>query len=708
MLAKMKEIFERKTIKYSLLAITIIYFVVCIALMQTEILNFLINIIETKILHRKLESSDKWKGYLFGTGYSLTVVSVIVWFFFIKNKFYTSLCFLVTVIGIYIYTYKIFILNHDGHDLLRFPVFVLLFVITVHITVNRRYLAPFTNRIKDTKQEIKYYLSGSRVLNSSFFVFICGTLLGSLFFIYIFGTAILDFTYTDWLMSGGDLSQHYLGWRLFRNSSWYFPLGLMDNIVHPFKISIIYTDSIPLFAVIFKLFSPVLPEDFQYFGLFGIICYALQGGIGALIIRKIGGNTAQSIIGSIFFISSTVMMYWIYEHTSLVAHFILLMCILISLENNCSHKKQIILWSCLLALSVLIHMYFVSMVMIFMFFYLLREYFYSKKLINQCIVLGVSLLVLIGTMFCLGAFHFVKDPSGHGLAIYSANLNAFVNPQGTSRFIKDMPLATRGQYEGYAYLGLGMILFIMFIIGHKTDQINQLKTVTISKTKLFPYLLGIVLAFFLFSLSPTITLNQYRLFTYPVFPFEILWSIFRATGRMTWPIFYIIIVFCIWQAVTLFSRKKAAIIMSVLLPIQWADLGYWFVNKGADFKTITTWQTELASPAWADLANDYEHIFFMGDYIKLYSFLDLAANYKMTVNDAYLARTNRKMINENKQKEKEYLTDNGPKDDTVYIFQNEEQALLFKDNGRDIHFFLIDDVFIGINSKKTYLGNYEF
>jgi hypothetical protein len=659
------------------------------------------------MLHGKLESINKWKDYLFGTGYSLTVFFVIVWFLFIKNKFYASLCFLLTAIGIYIYTYKIFTLSHDNHDLFRFPVIVLLFVIFAYIIVNRRRFELLTNRVKS----IKPYLAESNILNSSFFVFICGVLLGTLFFIYIFGTAILDFTYTDWLMSGGDLSQHYLGWRLFRNSSWYFPLGLMDNIVYPFKISIVYTDSIPLFAIIFKLLSPILPGNFQYFGLFGIICYALQGGIGALIVKKIGGNTGLSIAGSPFFLLSTVMMQRIYAHTSLAAHFILLLCILISLENHRSSKKQILLWSCLLTLSALTHLYFVPMVMIFMFFYLLREYCYQKKIINQCIIFGVSLLVLMGTMFCLGTFYFVNDISRGGLGHLSANLNTFYNPQGSSYFIKDMPLATGGQqYEGYAYLGLGMIFFIMFIIFRKIGQKNKLKTVTIPQTELFPSILGIILVFLLFSLSPTITFNQYKLFTYPVVqPFERLWSIFRATGRMTWVIIYIMVTICLWWLCTHFSMKKAIILLSVFLLIQWTDLKPWFVSKGNSFKTRVIWQTELSSPVWANLANDYKHIFFMGDYTRkrLNSFLDFAANNKMTVNDAYLARTNPDKIHKNKQNEMAYLTNNEPRDDTIYIFQDEEQASLFREVGKSIHFFLVDDVFIGINSRKTYLDNYE-
>jgi len=707
---KAKEIIGRKPVKYSLLIMSIIGFAVCIIIMQAQIIDIIVGIIETNILHRNLNSLNKWKDYLFGAGYSFTVFFVVVWYCFIKEKFFASSFFLLISFSIYLYTYKLFAFDHSWRDLLRFPIIVLFVTIVVHVVVvNKRYFYPFYRKLRNRFIE-------SRFLNTSFFVFICGCLLGVLFFLYIFGTAILDFTYTGWLMSGGDLSQHYLGWKLFRNSSWYFPLGLTDNIVYPFKISIIYTDSIPLFAIIFKLLSPVLPDNFQYFGLFGIVCYTLQGGIGALVVRKIGGNTGQSIIGSLFFILSTVMMRRIYFHTSLIAHFIILLCILAYLENNnLNLKKQIFIWGGLLALSVSIHLYFVPMVMIFMFFRLLQEYALSKNLKNQCIVFGVSVLVLIGTMFCLGAFYFVDDTSTGlitetiGLGYFSVNLNGFVNPLGMSRFLKDMPLATGGQYEGNVYLGYGTILFIVVVI----FQLYQKKKSDLSmfkKEKTLP-ILGIVLSFLLFSLSPTITFNQYKLFTYPVLPpVEYLWSIFRSTGRMTWPIVYIIITFCIWRLITQFSVKKSVLFLSVFLLIQWVDLKLWFVSKGNGYKTKVTWQSELSSPVWNNLANEYKHFFFMGDYTKLYSFLDLAGNHKITVNDAYLARTNARMINENKQKEAVYLINKGPRDDFIYVFQDKEQASLFKETG--IHFFLIDEVIIGINTDKPYLsdqnGKYQF
>ena len=559
-------------------------------------------------------------------------------------------------------------------------------------------------------------------LKNDISVFSCGCLFGALFFIYFFGTAILNFTYTGWLMSYNDITQHYLGWRFLRNSPWSFPLGLLENIVYPFRISVIYTDSIPLFAIFFKLLSPLLPYNFQYFGLYGIICYMLQGGVGALLIRKIGGNTVQSIIGSLFFIISPVMMLRMYHHTALASHFIILLCMLLYLQENYCLKKQILLWGGLLALSASIHLNITPMVIIFLFFRQLQEGVLSKKIKNPCIVFVTSMSALFVLMYCLGAFYFVRDTSAWGLGICSANLNAFFNSQGTSAFLPSLPMATEWQYEGYAYLGLGIIINIVLIIVISVIKLLQKRSQSAATDndmkKIFPFLLGIVLSFLVFALSPVITLNQYTLITISLSKFiEGIWSIFRSTGRMTWPVVYIIFTGCIWRIITGISPKKSVVFLCVLVLIQFFDFRPWFTDRSAGFKTKTEWQTDLSSPEWSRLAGEYKHIFLFDDPYTLederpvmnytYCFLDMAANNGMTVNDAWLARKNLEMIKENKQKEFADLLNGKAKNNTIYVFY-----LVYNDfkNVKDagMYFYLIDNVIICLNSEKSYLEEYAF
>jgi hypothetical protein len=547
----------------------------------------------------------------------------------------------------------------------------------------------------------------NRFINSSLFVFIICGFIGALFFVHVFGFAILDFTYTDWLMNAEeDTPQHYLGWKLFRNSEWYFPVGLMDNIVYPFKESVMYTDSIPLFAILFKILSPILPNEFQYFGLFGILVYILQAGIAGLVIKKLCKNTLYSIIGSGFFVLSTVMMWRMYYHTALSAHFIILLCIYvwISKEKINTLKKNIMIWSGLLCLSALIHFYFVPMVIIFMLFYLLDDFLQIKKVASPLIILLVVSILLFATVFILGAFYSHAYPTAQGLGIYSTNLNSLFNPLGISAFLKGFPVIFV-QYSGNAYLGFGLVLGIVILMSVVLKTV-ELKTIYENKLKLkkIVFIVGLILTFYIFALSPTVTLNSCVLFTYPLPKFiEYYWSIFRATGRMIWPVVYIIMVLVIWGIFRVYKVKTATFLLFFLLLIQYMDLRAYFFDKGNRYKRKTEWQAQLSSIQWSDLAKNHRHICFMqgifyeqDGFEKLYLLMNFAAIYNLTINDSYLARKNFIDIGRYKKEEGVRIRNGEARDDTIYVFETLEESDSY---AAYLHIYQIDNVIIGLKEE---------
>jgi hypothetical protein len=93
----------------------------------------------------------------------------------------------------------------------------------------------------------------SRFVGSKLNVFVT-LLVGLLASLLVVGPKILNPTYVDWLM-GGDPLQHYLGWAIFRETDWLFPIGLNPQYGLDISSSIVYSDSIPLLAFLFKLFE---------------------------------------------------------------------------------------------------------------------------------------------------------------------------------------------------------------------------------------------------------------------------------------------------------------------------------------------------------------------------------------------------------------------------------------------------------------------
>ena len=106
-------------------------------------------------------------------------------------------------------------------------------------------------------------------------VWVC-ILLAIAAFFWVVGPLALNPQNVAWLDGGFDPAQHYLGWVFFRNSAWSFPLGLNPAFGMDISSSIVYSDSIPLLAFLFKPFAAFLPETFQYFGLWLLLCFILQ------------------------------------------------------------------------------------------------------------------------------------------------------------------------------------------------------------------------------------------------------------------------------------------------------------------------------------------------------------------------------------------------------------------------------------------------
>ena len=82
-----------------------------------------------------------------------------------------------------------------------------------------------------------------------------GALLGALIFLLLYGVRVLDPTSVDWILNNPspDPAQHYLGWELFRRSPVHLPyIGANYNAIYPFRTSVLFTDSLPLAALLFK------------------------------------------------------------------------------------------------------------------------------------------------------------------------------------------------------------------------------------------------------------------------------------------------------------------------------------------------------------------------------------------------------------------------------------------------------------------------
>jgi hypothetical protein len=481
-------------------------------------------------------------------------------------------------------------------------------------------------------------------ISPKLFYAITGGITGGLIFIFIFGLGTLKVTNVDWLlgMSQGDLPWHYIGWVFFRNDPWTFPLGITQSLGFPFGTSITFTDSIPLFAFSFKLISSLLPTPFQYFGIWTLMSFILQGSLSALIIYETTRNLHATIIAPFFFCLSNIMLNRVYYHSALSGQWIILAGLYLYFLNKTT-KRNNYLWPLIFSLAILIHPYFLVMISIIFLATLIERFIQDRNYVNVFVWAASSFAAIIFFMWILGIFSGNLSLDAKGLGTYSANLNALYNPlQGKwSAFIKPIPNPISVDLmEGFNYLGAGMILLIFMAF------FSLLFSDKPVKTNIFIDNIGIlviIIMLALISLSNVVSFNDKQLFTYSLPPiFMKWWNIVRSTGRMFWPIYYLIFIFAITLVANAFkNNQKMVIALFVALLLQYADIQPILNSFRATFSDPISTLSLLTSAFWNDAAEKYKTVIILPlDNSDAFRVGEYASRNKMRLNCFYFAREN--------------------------------------------------------------------
>lgn len=478
-------------------------------------------------------------------------------------------------------------------------------------------------------------------------------LFGALVFVLIYGIYVLNPFYTDWLITGGDITQHYLGWEYFRRSEWLFPIGMTNQIAYPAESSIIYTDSIPIFAVIFKLLTKGISGRFQYFGIWGIGCFMLQGYFAAKILHRWLKDAWQVWIGSLFFILSPIVIFRMYYHTALGAHWLILFAIYLCVVHKEEYKKiarTSLQWGILGALIGSIHIYFVPMCAILLGGYVLYSFVEEKKLKLKYMFPGIAFVIgLFGTVYLLGGFSSGAEAGANSnLGLYSFNLNEFYNPIGYSKVLKWLDVYTEGQYEGFAYLGLGVIIlfigaFVFFCVSWK-ERIQSAK----DNWMKIMIAIGVILGLTMLAASPKVTFNEHLLFEWP--DIDIImryWGIFGSCGRIIWPVYYMIVLFAVVGILHLTKKVRMHRIVTYLLlllclGVQIFDISGKLLEKHNDYAVKKGKAHKLEDEIWEKIdTTGYEHVAWISHNIdrkKILYVADWALDNEMTMSNFYFAR----------------------------------------------------------------------
>ena len=463
----------------------------------------------------------------------------------------------------------------------------------------------------------------------------------------LFGARHVDPRHTEWLMRG-DFALHFLGWHLYRTSPWTLPLGATPHLIWPVGSSVGLTDSIPLASVFFKLLGPVLPPTFQFIGLWLVTCFALQGLFGALLMRLVTAHPARQLCGALLFVLSPPLAIR-FGHAALAAHWVVLAALWLSLAEGADRPswRRVGAWTLLAFVTATIQPYLLLMVTLLLLAAMSRPVMSAPRQWGRAAAHAAIGLAAGGLGLWQSGSLIVPSAAGltmGGFGGYSANLLTFIMPTeaNTWLFPGPFPYASAPQYEGYAYLGLGLLLLALGAAGRAV--MTRWRPAPGRLARHVPLALALAVLTAL-ALGPTVTAGARVLWSYD----ERIWGpliTFRSSGRMIWPLYYVTVT-AILFAVARVRHRAATWALAGALAVQAGDLSGmvpWIRTMG-DYG----YRDPLVSRVWTVAPRHYRRVVVVPSnlcardgVLDLRPFLLLAGREGLAINAGATARYDRR------------------------------------------------------------------
>ena len=524
-----------------------------------------------------------------------------------------------------------------------------------------------------------------------------GALVGVLIFLAVYGVRVLDPTSVDWILNNPspDPAQHYLGWELFRRSPVHLPyLGANYNAVYPFRTSVLFTDSLPLAALFFKLLGGVLPTRFQYFGWWGLLCYALQGGLAQAVIARIAGLKLDqkaklwgSVAGAGVLVLFPALTMRMFAHTALAANWLVLLAVYLWLRSDeimLSTRRACLLWGGMGLLCAGIHLYYLPMVGLVLVGYAVRRALQKRGPAAVLAPIAAFCAAALAELVLLGAFAVNFAGYSNGYLSGADYLGLFV------------PWYAPG-WEQNVYMGVGAVCAVVLAIFSMVCNARKAEKFFAAHHDWVAAGLVVLLLDLVAAGGNAITVGGKTLFTVPIPQFLMdFWAMFSSCARLAWLAGMLLAVTACGLVLRFWEKGAVPALMLAVCAVAqgWGQRGELF-NRWTDYHYYDFRyenKSLLTDPAWEDIAasGKYSHLAFATfdfEHDEFWDLVDFAADHGWTSNSFYMAHMDGNLAAVTLPGELNELSA-----DTLYAFIDEDELAR---NSFDLHYYRLDGILIG-------------
>ena len=351
-----------------------------------------------------------------------------------------------------------------------------------------------------------------------------------------------------WLAPSQDVAQSLIGHLAFQMDGWRFPLVRIGTLMPPDGINAMLVDANPAMSLLARLL-PGGPHNLLGAWLFA--CFLLQPLAAVYALRGLGERRLVPALAVAALAALMPSLWFRPMHPNLCGHFIILLALgatLRLLRGEPGWRMA----GLALGLGAFVHPYLLVMAAA-----LLCAVPLGRRDWRQAATLG-GLLGGLAALMALAGF-FGAGAADRGFGRFSMNLLSPVVPQLSGLFGGPTLDATGGQYEGFNYLGAGLL--VLLALGwHRPPRWS------------WP-LLAVLAGLTALALSSRVYAGPVLLLDLGLRPWEEVFGAVRASGRLFWPVGYAALVFAVAALATRLRPARFAALAVLAVALQWQDTG---------------------------------------------------------------------------------------------------------------------------------------
>ncbi|MGL5721172.1 MAG: hypothetical protein ACRCY4_02060 [Brevinema sp.] len=380
----------------------------------------------------------------------------------------------------------------------------------------------------------------------------------------------------------------------FRADSWYFPLSLTKNISPPVGYPLALSDSIPLMAMILKLFGA---KSTQYFGVWLFVSFALSTVFAYRITRRIfQDDFLCTCLGTLLFIFMPFAWYHPYWTPWAAGQWTTLWAVSLFFQKRRHLSNE---WFALLILSAFIHPFFILTNLLIGIADIMRLYLYKHRIsaIRATVFFGNILSISVVSLLVVGTF-FTQTYSRAGL----------LPPPLVVRYLFSSETPTVYS-ASYIYPGVGIFLGLL-----PTPFIALLNPAVKYIKRYHPLILCFFVLFVLSLGGGVVLRGQLIRILSGDWGDYYIWSILSSGARFFTPILWVLPILVLQNAAWLNKigwKKVSLVLLLGCVLAQISQFQLIFPESESQFESLTQQQQNFLDRdniVWIQSENAYEDV----------------------------------------------------------------------------------------------------